>query len=89
MKIAVCIKQVPTLSKIIFNAERKTIVRKDVPLEINSFDLVSLNKSIELKKDGMANVTALTMGPPQAREALVACLALGVDNAILISDRTK
>ena len=77
MKIAVCIKQVPTLSRIEFDYEKKTIVREGVPLEVNVFDLIALGRAIELREELGGEVTALTMGPPQAREALGHCLAAG------------
>ncbi len=86
MKIAVCIKQVPTLSRIEFDYEKKTIVREGVPLEVNVFDLIALGRAIELREELGGEVTALTMGPPQAREALGHCLAAGADHAVLISD---
>lgn len=86
MKVAVCVKQVPTISKIAFDYERKTIIRDEVPLEVNVFDLVSLGRALQLKNELGASVTAITMGPPQAKAALAHCLAAGADEAILISD---
>ena len=87
MKIAVCIKQVPTLSRIKFDYESKTIVREGVPLEVNSFDLVAVDRAVRLKKEAEAEIVVFTMGPPQAREALVQCLALGSDRAVHLTDR--
>ncbi len=86
MKIAVCIKQVPTLSKIEFDYKRKTIVREGVPLEMNVFDLIALGRAVELKEELGAEVTVFTMGPPQAREVLAHALAVGADHAVLVSD---
>ena len=86
MKIAVCIKQVPTLSKIEFDYERKTIVREGVPLEMNVFDLIALGRAVELKEELGAEVTVFTMGPPQSKEVLAHALAVGADHAVLISD---
>ncbi len=86
MKIAVCIKQVPTLSKIEFDYERKRIIRDGVPLEMNVFDLIALGRAVEMKEELGAEVTALTMGPPQARDVLAHALAVGADHAMLISD---
>ena len=86
MKIAVCVKQVPTVSKIGFDYQSKTIIREGVPLEVNIFDLIALGRAMGLKEEAGAKVTAITMGPPQAKDALAHCLAAGAHHAILISD---
>ncbi len=86
MKIAVCIKQVPVLSRIEFDYQKKTIQRDGVPLEMNVFDLIALGRAIELKEEVGGEVTAITMGPPQAREVLAHALAVGADHGVIISD---
>jgi electron transfer flavoprotein alpha subunit len=86
MKIAVCIKQVPVISKISFDYESKTIVREGVPLEVNSFDLLAVDRAVALKDQIEAEVVVYTMGPPKAREALVQCLAMGADRAVHLKD---
>ena len=87
MKIAVCIKQVPVVSRIKFDYESKTIVREGVPLEVNSFDLLAVDRAVELGKETGDEVVIFTMGPPQAREALVQCLAMGAHRTVLVTDR--
>ncbi len=87
MKTAVCVKYVPVVSRITFDYETKTIVRDGVPSEVNPFDLLGLVRAVELKSDPGDEVVALSMGPPQAREGLITCMALGADRAILLSDR--
>ena len=87
MKIAVCVKYVPVVSQIQFDYENKTIKREGVPSEINSFDLLGLARAVELKSQPGDEVVAVCMGPPQAREGLVHCLALGADRGILVTDR--
>lgn len=87
MKIAVCVKQVPTVSKIGFDYQKKTIIRDNVPLEVNAFDLIALGRAIELKEEVGGQVTVLSMGPPLAKEALAHCLAVGADRAILLTDK--
>ena len=87
MKIAVCIKQVPVLSRVKFDYETKTIVREGVPLEVNSFDLLAVDRAVGLVKELGAEVTIFTMGPPQAREALIECLAMGADRAVHLTDK--
>ena len=86
MKIAVCIKQVPILSRIEFDYERKTIQREGVPLEMNVFDLIALGRAFELKEEFGGEVTAITMGPPQAKEVLAHAFAVGADHGVIISD---
>ena len=87
MRVAVCIKQVPVLSRIRFDYETKTIVREGVPLEVNSFDMLAVDRAVELGKETNGEVVVFTMGPPQAREALVQCLAMGADRAVHLTDR--
>ena len=87
MKIAVCIKQIPVIARVRFDPETRTIVREGVPLEVNSYDLLAVTAAVDLVKEHGGEVTALTMGPPQARDALVQCLALGADHAVLLTDR--
>ena len=86
MKIAVCIKQVPVLSRIKFDYETKTILREGVPLEVNSFDLLAVDRAVELGQEAGAEVVVFTMGPPQARDALIQCLAMGAHRAIHLTD---
>ncbi len=87
MKTAVCVKYVPVVSRITFDYERKTIIREGVPSEVNPFDLLGLVRAVELKTGPEDEVVALSMGPPQAREGLTTCLALGADRAVLLTDR--
>ena len=87
MKIAVCVKYVPVVSRIQFDYEQKTIIREGVPSEINPFDLLGLVRAVELKASPDDQVVAISMGPPQTREGLVQCLALGADRAVLLTDR--
>jgi electron transfer flavoprotein alpha subunit len=87
MKVAVCVKYVPVISQLGFDYDTKTVIRDGVPSEINPFDVLGLMCAVGLKAHGVEQVMALSMGPPQAREGLVQCLALGADRALLLSDR--
>ena len=87
MKIAVCVKYVPVIARIKFDYERKTIVREGVPSEVNPFDLLALVRAVELKRGPEDHVVVISMGPPQARDGLMECLALGADRAVLLTDR--
>ena len=79
MKIAVCVKYVPVVSRIQFDYENKVIQREGVPSEINPFDLLGINMAVDLKDGDGDSVVALSMGPPNAAEGLTQCYALGAD----------
>jgi len=83
MKIVCLVKQVPVIGAIEFDEESKTLKREGVPLELNVFDGYAIRHAAEIGDE----VVAMTMGPPQAEEALRECLALGADRAIHLSDR--
>lgn len=92
MKIAVCIKQVPQTSEVKIDPETHTLVREGVDSQINPFDLYALEEAVRVKErlaeqGEEATVTAITMGPPQAENALREAIALGADDAVLLSDR--
>ena len=84
MKIVCLVKQVPRADSIEFDQETKQLRREGVPLLLNPFDAAAVAHAAS--HDG-AEVIAMTMGPPQAAEALKACLALGADRCIHLSDR--
>ena len=87
MKIAVCIKHVPVVSRIQFDYETKTIVREGVPSEVNSYDLLGVDKAVELVQEHGGEAVVLTMGPPAARDSLIQCRAMGANRNVHISDR--
>jgi electron transfer flavoprotein alpha subunit len=86
VKIVCLIKQVPRTDAIEFDQETKSLRREGVPLLLNPFDAAAVAQAAELKGAG-GEVIAITMGPPQAAEALKECLALGADRCIHLSDR--
>src|SRR2546422_259185 len=87
MHIIVPIKQVPESEELRYDPSTRTLVREGVASGINAYDKRSLTEAMRLKSLYGGSVTAITMGPPQAREALVECLGRGVDRAIHVSDR--
>ncbi|MBV8137757.1 MAG: FAD-binding protein [Deltaproteobacteria bacterium] len=86
LKVAVCIKQIPLIEDANFDAETKTI-KRDGPAVISAFDLRAISLAVELKNKHGAECTVVTMGPPQARQALVDALAMGMDHAVHLEDR--
>jgi len=88
--IAVCIKQVPDpqqFSKVKLDPITGTIIRIGIPSVINPLDLVALECAISVKEKYGGRVTVVSMGPPQAKEAIEVALAIGADEACLLSDR--
>jgi electron transfer flavoprotein beta subunit len=87
MNIVVCIKQVPGTTEIKIDPKTNTLVREGVKSIVNPFDTYALEEGVRLKERYGGKVTVITMGPPQAEEALRETISLGADEAILLSDR--
>ena len=87
MNIVVCIKQVPDTTEIKLDPVKGTLIRDGVPSIMNPDDKGGLEFALQLKDEYGANVTVITMGPPQAEAILREAYAMGVDRAILLSDR--
>lgn len=87
MKIIVCIKQVPNTTEIKIDPVTNTLKRDGVPSIINPDDKAALEAALQLKDNYGATVTVITMGPAQAEKALREALAMGADDAYLITDR--
>ena len=85
MKIIACIKQVPD-SEAKVKAEGGQVSWGDAPLVINPFDEYAVEGALQQKEATGGTVTALCIGPESAKEALKHALAMGVDDAILVSD---
>ena len=87
MKIVVCVKQVPDTSDIKWT-ENNTMVREGVESIMNPFDEYAVETAIRIKEaNPSATITAVSMGPPQAKDVLKRAIAMGADEAILISDK--
>ncbi|MCC5912288.1 MAG: electron transfer flavoprotein subunit beta/FixA family protein [Clostridiaceae bacterium] len=87
MKIVVCIKQVPDTTEVRIDPKTGTLIREGVPTIINPDDKSGLEAALQLKDKHGAEVTVITMGPPQADAALREALAMGADRGILLTDR--
>ncbi|MFA6092782.1 MAG: electron transfer flavoprotein subunit beta/FixA family protein [Elusimicrobiota bacterium] len=87
MKIVVCVKQVPDTTEVQVDPQTGTLIRAGVPSILNPYDHFAVEKALELKAEHGAEVSVLTMGPPQAQAVLRLALALGADRAMLLSDR--
>lgn len=87
MNIIVCIKQVPDTNEVKIDPKTGTLKREGVPTIMNPDDKHALIEAVKIKNKTKGTITALSMGPPQAEEALREALALGADQAILLCDR--
>lgn len=87
MKIVVCIKQVPDTADVKIDPRTNTLVREGVRAIVNPFDLYAVEEAVRLRERHGGRVVALSMGPPQAERALRDVLAMGVDEAVLLTDR--
>lgn len=85
MKIITCIKQVPD-SEAKVTAQNGQVSWGESPLVINPFDEYAVEAALQQKDASGATVTALCLGPETAREALKHALAMGADEAILVTD---
>ena len=88
MNILVCVKQVPDTTIIKIDPVKHTLIREGVPSILNTFDAYALETALRVRQSvGDARITALCMGPEQAKEVLKECISVGADAAYLVSDR--
>jgi len=87
MKIVVTIKQVPDTTEVRLDPRTGTLIREGVPSIINPEDKNALEAALSLRDELGGEVVAISMGPPQADDALREALAMGADRAILLTDR--
>lgn len=88
MKILVCVKQVPNTNEVRIDPVKGTLIRDGVPSILNPDDANALEAALQIKdKAPDTKVAVLSMGPPQATYMLRECLAMGADEAYLLSDR--
>ncbi len=87
MNIIVCIKQVPNTTDVKIDPVTNTLIRDGVESVINPFDAYAIEEGVRLKERFGGKVTVITMGPPQAENALKEAISLGCDEGILVSDR--
>jgi electron transfer flavoprotein beta subunit len=87
MNIAVLVKQVPDTNEIKLDPKTGTLIREGVESIINPDDRLGLETALLLKDALGAQVTVLSMGPPQAIDAVTEAIAMGADSGVLLSDR--
>jgi electron transfer flavoprotein beta subunit len=87
MNIVVCIKQVPDTTDVKIDKKTGTLIREGVPSIINPDDKHAIEEALVLREKFGGKVTCLSMGPPQAEDALREASAMGVDEMVLLCDR--
>jgi len=88
MNIVVLMKQVPDTTDVRIDRETNTLIREGVPSIINPFDMYAIEEGLRIReRAGSGTVTIMSMGPPQVEASLRDAIALGVDDAVLLSDR--
>ncbi len=87
VRVVVLVKQVPAVTQVSVDEVTGNLLRAGVRSVMNPYDLFALEAALRLRDSGVARVTAVSMGPPKAREVLKYALALGVDDAVLLTDQ--
>lgn len=88
MNIFVCAKQVPDTNEIKIDPVTNTLIRKGVPSILNTYDSFALEQALRIKdKNPDTKIIVISMGPEQAESMLRDCLAVGADQAYLVTDR--
>ncbi|MDO4594698.1 MAG: electron transfer flavoprotein subunit beta/FixA family protein [Tissierellia bacterium] len=87
MKIVVLCKQVPDTNEVKLDPKTGRLMREGIPSIINPDDKAGIEEALKIKEKTGAHVTVLSMGPPQAADALKEAYAMGCDEVILLTDR--
>ena len=87
MEIIVCVKQVPGTNNVEVDPVTGVLKRDGVDSKLNPYDLFSLELAYSLCEQYGGRVRTLTMGPPQAKAALLETLYMGAESAVLLTDR--
>jgi electron transfer flavoprotein beta subunit len=89
VKILVCVKQVPDMeARFVPRGDGLWYDEEDLAFKVNEYDEYAVEAAVRLKEREGADteLTALTVGPPRAAEALKKALAMGCDQAVRIAD---
>jgi len=87
VNIVVCVKQVPDTTDIKVDSVTGTLKRETAGTTMNPFDMYAVEEALRIKEKLGGKVTVVTMGPPMAKEMLKIAIGMGVDEAVLLTDR--
>lgn len=88
MRICVTVKQVPGTTKVNIDPITGTLMRSGVEAKLNPYDLYAIETALVVRNMTQGSVTALTMGPPQAKEVLEEAFMMGADQMVLLTDKS-
>ena len=86
MEIIVCVKQVPSVSEVKINEETGVLIREGAGTKLNPYDLLALEAAFLLREQCGGRVVVVTMGPPQAANAVKEAFYMGADAGYVFSD---
>ena len=86
MNIIALVKQTPDTAQLSASMDGMRLSAEGGPRIVNPWDEYTLETAIQAREEHGGKVTALCLGPPEAADALKTALAMGVDEAILVSD---
>lgn len=87
MRIIVCVKQVPDTQKVQVDPVTGVLIRNGIDTKMNPYDLYALETALHIKEKTGAEIHVISMGPDAAKAVLVESMAMGADEAWLLSDR--
>ena len=87
MKILVCVKQVPSSSNVQVDPVTGVLKRSGTQGKINPYDLYAIETALVLAEKYGGTVQSITMGPPQAKEAINETICMGAVSGAVLSDR--
>ncbi|PKN67378.1 MAG: electron transfer flavoprotein subunit beta [Deltaproteobacteria bacterium HGW-Deltaproteobacteria-15] len=87
MDIVVLVKQVPNTMEVKLDPKTGNLIREGIESIINPDDKHALEAAVRIKQEHGGKVTAVSMGPPQAIDAISEAVGLGADEGILLTDR--
>jgi electron transfer flavoprotein beta subunit len=88
MHIVVCIKQTPATANIQIDPKTGTLKREGMAAAINPFDEYAIEEAVRIKERvPNSTISVVTMGPPQAEDALREAISRGCDDAYHVTDR--
>lgn len=87
MKIIVCMKQVPATTEVDIDPVTGVMKRQGIEVKLNPYDLFAIETALQICSAHNSYIVGLTMGPPQAEQALLEACYMGADHGYLLTDR--
>jgi electron transfer flavoprotein beta subunit len=87
MNIIVLAKQVPNTTDVKLDPKTGNLIREGIESILNPDDRHALEAAVMLKQGQGGKITVLSMGPPQAVDAISEAMGMGADEGVLLTDR--